>query len=83
MTRTQLGINESLTSFPDSAGHFGAFGGRFVSETLMGALDELTEAYDSLKADPAFLAELASDFEHYVGRSSPLYFAERLTERAG
>jgi len=49
----------------------------------MGALDELTEAYDSLKADPAFLAELASDFEHYVGRSSPLYFAERLTERAG
>ena len=83
MTRTQLGINESLTSFPDSAGHFGAFGGRFVSETLMGALDELTEAYDSLKADPAFLAELASDFEHYVGRSSPLYFAERLTEQAG
>ena len=83
MTRTQLGLNESLTSFPDSAGHFGAFGGRFVSETLMGALDELTEAYDSLKADPAFLAELASDFEHYVGRSSPLYFAERLTERAG
>lgn len=83
MTRTQLGINESLTSFPDSAGHFGAFGGRFVSETLMGALDELTEAYDSLKVDPAFLAELASDFEHYVGRSSPLYFAERLTERAG
>lgn len=83
MTRTQLGINESLTSFPASAGHFGAFGGRFVSETLMGALDELTEAYDSLKADPAFLAELASDFEHYVGRSSPLYFAERLTERAG
>ena len=83
MTRTQLGINESLRSFPDSAGHFGAFGGRFVSETLMGALDELTEAYDSLKADPAFLAELASDFEHYVGRSSPLYFAERLTERAG
>ena len=83
MTRTQLGINESLTSFPDSAGHFGAFGGRFVSETLMGALDELTEAYDSLKADPAFLAELASDFEHYVGRLSPLYFAERLTERAG
>jgi tryptophan synthase beta chain len=49
----------------------------------MGALDEITEAYDSLKADPAFLAELASDFEHYVGRSSPLYFAERLTERAG
>jgi tryptophan synthase beta chain len=49
----------------------------------MGALDELTEAYDSLKVDPAFLAELASDFEHYVGRSSPLYFAERLTERAG
>ena len=83
MTRTQLGINESLRSFPDSAGHFGAFGGRFVSETLMGALDELTEAYDSLKVDPAFLAELASDFEHYVGRSSPLYFAERLTERAG
>ena len=83
MTRTQLGINESLTSFPDSAGHFGAFGGRFVSETLMGALDELTEAYDSLKADPAFLAELASDFEHYVGRSSPLYFAERLPERGG
>ena len=83
MTRTQLGLNESLTSFPDNAGHFGAYGGRFVSETLMGALDELTEAYDGLKADPAFLAELASDFEHYVGRSSPLYLAERLTERAG
>ena len=83
MTSTQLGINEPLQSFPDKTGHFGTYGGRFVSETLMAALDELTEAYDGLKEDSGFLAELASDFEHYVGRSSPLYYAQRLSDHAG
>ncbi len=78
-----IGSNETLFAFPDAQGHFGRFGGQFVSETLMAALDELRETYEQLKADPAFTAELASDLEHYVGRASPLYHAERLSERYG
>ncbi len=83
MVSKQLGTNEALTSFPDQSGHFGPYGGRFVSETLMAALDELTLSYDGLKTDPEFLAELGSDLEHYVGRASPLYLAQRLTDHAG
>ena len=78
-----IGSNETFFAFPDAQGHFGRFGGQFVSETLMAALDELRETYEQLKADPAFTAELASDLEHYVGRASPLYHAERLSERYG
>jgi len=73
------GINEKLTAFPDENGHFGVYGGRFVSEILMAALDELDQTYARLKIDSAFQKELKSDLLHYVGRSSPLYFAERLS----
>ena len=62
------------------AGHFGEHGGRFVAETLMHALDELTELYTSAQNDPVFQAELQHDLEHYVGRATPLYFAQRLTD---
>lgn len=68
---------------PDSRGHFGQFGGRFVSETLFHALDELQEMYTRLKDDSQFLAEIDKDLAHYVGRPSPLYFAERWTDIVG
>ncbi len=68
---------------PDARGHFGPYGGRFVAETLMAALDELQEAYVRLSADPEFIAEVDRDLTHYVGRPSPLYFAERLTKLLG
>jgi len=71
------------TSLPGADGHFGKFGGRFVAETLIDALDELTALYERLKKDPAFQAEIDSDLAHYVGRPSPLYFAKRLTEQFG
>ena len=68
---------------PDSKGRYGEFGGRFVSETLIHALDELDAMYRRLKQDPDFQAEFDRDLAHYVGRPSPLYFAERLTEQVG
>jgi tryptophan synthase beta chain len=71
------------TQYPDASGHFGQFGGRFASETLMSALDELNETYSKLKNDPDFQAEFDRDLAHYVGRPSPLYFAERLTKEWG
>ena len=74
---------KAVTELPTNTGHFGPYGGRFVSETLMSALDDLTELYDRLSKDPSFQAEYDKDLAHYVGRPSPLYFAERLTEKAG
>ncbi len=71
------------SAFPDSKGHFGQFGGRFVSETLMYALDELQTIYDRVKDDADFQKEFDKDLAHYVGRPSPLYHAERLSERLG
>lgn len=68
---------------PNASGHFGIHGGRFVSETLTAALDELTQTYLKLRNDPEFLAAFDSDLAHYVGRPSPLYFAKRLTEQCG
>jgi tryptophan synthase beta chain len=68
---------------PDSRGHFGPFGGRFVPETLVGALDELDAAYRAALQDPAFRQELDDFHRFYVGRPSPLYFAERLTAYYG
>jgi tryptophan synthase beta chain len=65
------------------AGHFGEHGGRFVAETLTHALEELAELYDRLSADPEFQAELEADLKHYVGRPTPLYFAEQLTRKLG
>ncbi|ODU73785.1 MAG: tryptophan synthase subunit beta [Rhodanobacter sp. SCN 69-32] len=70
-------------AFPDAQGRFGQFGGSFVAETLMAPLAELTEAYLRLRKDPAFVAELDRDLTHYVGRPSPVYFAERLTRHVG
>jgi len=68
---------------PDHLGRFGAFGGRFVPETLMDALNRLSEAYEQAKADPEFQAELQYYWKDYVGRPSPLYLAERLSRFAG
>lgn len=68
---------------PDQRGHFGPYGGRFVSETLMDALQELEELYARLSADAAFQAEFDRDLAFYVGRPSPLYLAERLTAQIG
>ena len=68
---------------PSNDGHFGVFGGRFVAETLTHALDELEALYESARGDPEFQAELAADMKHYVGRPTPLYFAERLTAELG
>ncbi|MFS0710870.1 tryptophan synthase subunit beta [Brevundimonas phoenicis] len=70
-------------AWPDAEGRFGPYGGRFVPETLMPLIHELEAAYAAAKADPSFQAELDGYLEHYVGRASPLYFAERLTEHFG
>nr|WP_298248807.1 tryptophan synthase subunit beta [uncultured Halomonas sp.] len=72
-----------LTRLPDTRGHFGPYGGRFVSETLSFALDELEKTYLSLRDDPDFQAEFDYDLAHYVGRPSPLYHAERWSKRLG
>ena len=69
--------------YPDALGHFGPYGGVFVSETLIPALDELREAYAAAKADPAFRAEFEYDLKHYVGRPSPIYHAKRWSELLG
>ncbi len=66
--------------YPDENGRFGSFGGRYVAETLMPPILELEAAYKDAKADPSFQAEFDDFLEHYVGRPSPLYYAERLTE---
>ena len=79
-------MNASLSNaytWPDAEGRFGPFGGRFVAETLMPAVHELEAAWDAARADPSFQAELDDFLTHYVGRPSPLYFAERLTEHHG
>ncbi len=70
-------------SLPDENGHFGPYGGKFVAETLMGPLEELTEAYTRYLKDPEFLAELDDELHHYVGRPSPLYHARRWSEILG
>jgi tryptophan synthase beta chain len=70
-------------SGPDEFGHFGIFGGRYVAETLMPLILEVEKAYEAAKVDPNFQAELDQFLAHYVGRPSPLYFAERLTEHFG
>jgi tryptophan synthase beta chain len=80
---TLPGQARASTQLPDALGRFGAFGGRFVPETLMGALNRLAEAYAEAQADPAFQATLDGYLADYVGRPSPLYLAERLTRRSG
>jgi tryptophan synthase beta chain len=73
----------SYKNGPDEQGRFGDYGGRFVAETLMPLVLELEAAYETARADPAFEAELSGYLKHYVGRPSPLYFAQRLTEHFG
>ena len=72
-----------LLNLPDAKGHFGPYGGRFVSETLSHALEQLEEQYARLSADPAFQAEFDKDLAYYVGRPSPLYHAERWSKHLG
>ncbi|WP_417414803.1 tryptophan synthase subunit beta [Hoeflea sp.] len=79
----QTSTPNSFRTGPDEQGMFGIFGGRFVAETLMPLILELEEEWTKAKADPAFRAELDHLNAHYVGRPSPLYFAERLTEHLG
>ena len=73
----------NFSQFPDATGHFGIYGGRFVSETLIFALDELEAAYQRLRKDPDFQAEFDHDLAHYVGRPSPLYHAKRWSNEVG
>ena len=72
-----------FTQFPDSSGHFGVHGGRFVSETLMAAIEELEKIYNQVKSNPQFWKEYHHDLVNYVGRPTPLYFAQRLTQETG
>ena len=72
-----------ITSQPDSTGHFGPYGGRFVPEILMTPLEELERAYLEARNDPAFQAELADLLKNFAGRPTPLYYAKRLTEQLG
>jgi tryptophan synthase beta chain len=81
---TQAADNSTHSGpLPDERGHFGTFGGRFVAETLMAPLDELNVAYRKYLQDPDFLAELDKDLVHFVGRPSPLYYAERWSNELG
>lgn len=73
-------LANSLRNLPDERGHFGQFGGRYVAETLMPLILDLEAEYRSAKADPAFKAQFDDLMKHYVGRPSPLYYAERLTQ---
>ena len=70
-------------ALPDSQGHFGQYGGSFVAETLVHALDELRAAYDKYRNDPDFLSEFAYELKHFVGRPSPVYYARRWSEQLG
>ncbi len=74
---------QSPYTFPDSRGYFGAYGGRFVPETLISALDELTHLYENAKEDPAFQHECHDMLHNYAGRPTPMTFADRLTEHYG
>ncbi|HEX5340437.1 MAG TPA: tryptophan synthase subunit beta [Gammaproteobacteria bacterium] len=76
-------LSESLRRLPDSEGHFGRYGGRFVAETLMGPVEELRSAYFKYRNDAAFQNELKRDLKEFVGRPSPLYLAERLSDSLG
>jgi len=76
-------VSKLINALPDANGHFGPYGGRFVAETLMEPLEELRLAYEKYRNDPAFLAEFDRDLTEYVGRPSPLYFAERWSRELG
>jgi tryptophan synthase beta chain len=83
VVNVQAQIPNDFSAYPDADGRFGQFGGRYVAETLMPLVLDLDREYRAAKADPAFQAELKGYLTHYVGRPSPLYFAERLTQKFG
>ena len=68
---------------PDASGHFGTYGGMFVAETLIHALEELRDAYERYRNDPEFVAEFNDELEHFVGRPTPVYHARRWSDRLG
>ena len=72
-------MRNSFKNFPDDKGHFESFGGRYVAETLMPLILELEKAYEESKNDPSFKSEMNNLLKDYVGRTIPLFFAERLT----
>ena len=78
-----VAVDPAAFDGPDASGHFGPHGGVFVGETLIAAIEELVEVYEELSADKNFWTEYDAELKHYVGRPSPLYFAERLTDSAG
>jgi tryptophan synthase beta chain len=82
MKKTNQNLN-SYTALPDTSGHFGPYGGRYVPETLVPLVLEVEKAYEKAKADPSFQTELDYYLKYYVGRPSPLFFAERLTKHLG
>ncbi len=75
--------NSTTESLPDERGHFGPYGGLFIAETLMAPIEELRQAYESLRLDPQFIKDLDWDLTHFVGRPSPVYHAERWSEMVG
>ncbi len=83
MSTPSEAVTATTGSLPDENGHFGPYGGRFVAETLMEPIEELRQAYERLRNDPGFQAELDRDLAHYVGRPSPLYHAERWSRKLG
>ncbi len=83
VSKESLTLRVALKDLPDSKGRFGPFGGRYVPETLIYALDQLARAYEEARNDPSFQEELDRLLAEYVGRPSPLYFARRLTEHCG
>ncbi|MEO1359651.1 MAG: pyridoxal-phosphate dependent enzyme, partial [Pseudomonadota bacterium] len=78
-----MDLRNTWDQWPDENGRFGEFGGRYVAETLMPLILDLEQEYRAAKKDPAFKAQMDDLWTHYVGRPSPLYFAERLTEHYG
>ncbi len=83
MSTTAADVTSALVDLPDENGHFGPYGGRFIAETLMEPVEELRQAYERLRNDADFIAELDRDLAHYVGRPSPLYHAERWSRELG
>ncbi len=83
MSTPSEAVTATTGELPDENGHFGPYGGRFVAETLMEPIEELRQAYERLRNDPEFRAELDRDLAHYVGRPSPLYHAERWSRKLG
>lgn len=83
MAESKTNQDTGAYQLPDERGHFGPYGGRFIAETLMGPVEELTAAYETCINDPAFMAELDDDLRQYVGRPSPLYYARRWSETLG